>query len=102
MAEQVSILVPAYNERYFAQALSSALSQVYPDFEIVVCDDSPGTAIEECAGAAGSPRVRFLRNSQRLGFAGNFTACLAHARGDLVKFLNDDDRLDPGCLGTLA
>src|SRR6476659_2096964 len=102
MAELVSILVPAYNERYFAQALASALAQTHPDFEVVVCDDSPGGAIEASVAQARSPRVRYLRNPSRLGFGGNFTNCLAQARGDLVKFLNDDDRLDPDCLAILA
>lgn len=102
MAELVSILVPAYNERYFAQALASALSQTHPHFEVVVCDDSPGTAIEGCVADARSPRVRYVRNPSRLGFGGNFTHCLAQARGDLVKFLNDDDRLAPECVATLA
>jgi Glycosyl transferase family 2. len=46
--------------------------------------------------------VRYLRNPARLGFGGNFTNCLAQARGDLVKFLNDDDRLAPDCVATLA
>jgi hypothetical protein len=102
MAELVSILVPAYNERFFAEALESAVAQRYPEFEIVVCDDSPGTLIERCVTAARSPRIRYVRNPSRRGFGGNFTECLAQARGDLVKFLNDDDRLDPDCLSGLA
>jgi glycosyltransferase involved in cell wall biosynthesis len=102
MAEAVSILIPAYNERFFPEALESALAQEYGNFEVVVCDDSPGTAIEQCVRDARSPRVRYRRNTTRLGFGGNFTRCLAEARADLAKFLNDDDRLRPGCLGSLA
>jgi len=102
MAEPVSILIPAYNERFFPEALESALSQRYADFEVVVCDDSAGGEIERCAAAAGSARVRYVRNPARLGFSGNFTKCLAEARADLVKFLNDDDRLRPDCLAALA
>lgn len=102
MAEPVSILIPAYHERFFPEALASALSQQYADFEVVVCDDSPGTTIELCVHDAGSTRVRYVRNPARLGFHGNFTRCLGEARADLVKFLNDDDRLRPDCLPTLA
>jgi glycosyltransferase involved in cell wall biosynthesis len=101
-AEPVSILIPAYNERFFGEALQSALAQRHPDFEIVICDDSPGTAIERHAMQAASPRIRYLRNPSRRGFGGNFTECLAQARADLVKFLNDDDRLDPDCIASLA
>ena len=102
MGEPVSILIPAYRERFFGEALASALSQRHADFEVVVCDDSPGTAIERCVREARSTRIRYVRNPARLGFHGNFTRCLAEARADLVKFLNDDDRLRPDCVAMLA
>jgi glycosyltransferase involved in cell wall biosynthesis len=102
MAEPVSVLIPAYRERFFPEALASAVSQRYPDYEVVVCDDSRGDGIERCVAAAASPRVRYIRNGTRLGFAGNFTRCLHEARADLVKFLNDDDRLHHDCIAILA
>jgi len=43
-----------------------------------------------------------VRNDPARGFEGNFTFLLAGARGELVKFLNDDDRLRPGCVARLA
>jgi O-antigen biosynthesis protein len=102
MAEPVSVLIPAYRERFFPEALASALSQQYPDYEVVVCDDSAGDGIERCVAGARSPRVRYIRNETRLGFGANFTRCLREARADLVKLLNDDDRLHPECIATLA
>ena len=99
---QVSILIPAYNPRFFAEAFASARAQKHPSFEIVVRDDSSGTLIEDCVLAANDTRVRYLRNPERLGFEGNFTRCLRDARGELVKFLNDDDRLREDCVARLA
>ena len=101
-AELVSLLIPAYNERYFAEAFASALAQDYPALEIVVCDDSPGEAIRATVESARDERVRYVRNPERRGFAGNFTECLRQGRGDLVKFLNDDDQLAPHCVRELA
>lgn len=98
----VSILIPAYNERFFPQALESALAQTYPHIEIVVCDDCPGRAIEQAVERAASSRVRYIRNPARRGFGANFTQCFALARGEFIKFLNDDDRLRPRCVETLA
>jgi glycosyltransferase involved in cell wall biosynthesis len=98
----VSILIPAYNERFFALALESALSQTYGNTEVVVCDDSPGRAIGQAVERAASARIRYVRNPTRLGFAGNFTQCFSLARGEFIKFLNDDDRLRPRCVETLA
>jgi glycosyltransferase involved in cell wall biosynthesis len=98
----VSVLIPAYNERYFGEAFASALAQSGLELEIVVCDDSPGDAIGRTVAAANDPRVRYVRNPSNLGFGANFTQCFSLARGAMVKFLNDDDRLRPGCVATLA
>lgn len=101
-APRVSILIPAYNERFFPAALASALAQSYADLEVVVCDDSAGDSIEAAVRASGDTRVRYVRNPSRLGFGGNFTECLRQARGELIKFLNDDDLLAPQCVAGLV
>jgi glycosyltransferase involved in cell wall biosynthesis len=98
----VSILIPAYNTRFFGEALASALAQTWPAFEVVVCDDSPGGDIEAAVRARADARLKYVRNPQRLGFAGNFSRCLELAQGEYIKFLNDDDRLRPRCVEILA
>lgn len=95
---QASILIPAYNPAFFEQALRSALAQTCPDIEIVVSDDSPGPDIGAIARRYSDARVRYVRNEVNLGFAGNFTRCFTLARGEYVKFLNDDDVLHPDCV----
>jgi glycosyltransferase involved in cell wall biosynthesis len=101
-APVVSILIPAYNERYFADAFASARAQQGVDLEILVCDDSPGEAIGRVVAEAKDERVRYVRNPANLGFGANFSKCFELARGELLKFLNDDDRLRPGCVAALA
>ena len=101
-AALASILIPAYHERFFAEALASARSQIYPALEIVVRDDSGGEGVERAVRSANDARVRYVRNPRRLGFHGNFSACLGDARGEYVKFLNDDDRLHPRCVAVFA
>ena len=98
----VSILIPAYNERHFGEAFASACAQQGVELEIVVSDDSPGDAIGAQVAAANDPRVRYVKNRERLGFGANFTQCFTLARGEMVKFLNDDDRLRPGCVAAFA
>lgn len=102
MPSLVTLAIPAYSERYFDEAFASALAQSHAPLEILVCDDSAGRAIESTVRAAGDARVRYVRNERNLGFAGNFTRCFREARGDLLKFLNDDDRLLPECVESLA
>ncbi len=100
--ELVSVLIPSYNERFFGDALASALQQTYGNLEIIVSDDSPGRAIEEHVMRSNDSRVRYVRNRSRLGFARNFTQCFQLARGDFIKFLHDDARLLPECIERLA
>jgi len=99
---RVSILIPAYRERFFAETFESARAQSAGSIEIVVSDDSPGGAIRACVEAAGDPRVRYFRSEPARGFEGNFTFLFHEARAPLLKFLNDDDRLRPDCVERLA
>jgi|SRR5450631_472329 len=98
----VSILIPAFNPRFFAECLDSALAQTYSNIEIVICDDSSESAIEELVRAQAHRRpIRYARNEARLGPRGNFTRCFERARGEFVKYLCDDDLLAPTCVASL-
>jgi len=98
----VSILMPSSNPRYFLESLDSAIGQTYGNCEIIICDDSKG---EEIAAIVASRAVRvdihYVRNPERLQARKNFEKCLLLARGEYVKFLNDDDVLEPDCVATL-
>jgi predicted SAM-dependent methyltransferase/glycosyltransferase involved in cell wall biosynthesis len=99
----VSVLIAAYRPEFFGAALSSALEQSYRNLEILIGDDSGGDEIERtCRERAGAdPRVRYERNPARLFGRANYIRCLARARGEYVKFLNDDDLLAPDCVARL-
>jgi hypothetical protein len=98
----VSVLIPAYNPRFFAACLDSALAQTYTNTEIVVCDDSPGTDIEQIVRSrASAETLRYERNETRLRPRANFIRCFERARGEFVKFLCDDDLLAPTCVSSL-
>jgi GT2 family glycosyltransferase/glycosyltransferase involved in cell wall biosynthesis len=91
----VSIVIPAFNPRFFSQALMSALAQTYEHIEIVICDDSPDDDIQNIVESFAEPvhPVRYLRNPQRLGLQKNVLRCVEEARGEFIKVLCDDDRL---------
>lgn len=97
----VSIVIPASNPDFFAMALQDALAQTYPHLEVIVCDDSRGAHIQaacEAQGLNSQVPIRYLRNAQSLGLVGNLQRGLDEARGELVKFLCDDDRLYTECV----
>ncbi|MDX9673485.1 MULTISPECIES: glycosyltransferase [unclassified Pseudomonas] len=97
----VSLLIPAFNPRFFERTLNSAVSQTYGQLEIIVCDDSRGSEIEDIVvsvtGQTGVA-VRYVRNPRTLGMVGNLKACLEQAQGQLIKFVCDDDHLYAACI----
>ncbi|EGH30832.1 glycosyl transferase family protein, partial [Pseudomonas syringae pv. japonica str. M301072] len=101
----VSIVIPAFNPRFFRAALQSALDQVYDNLEIIVCDDCRSDEIKAIFDelvVPDSDRARYMRNPQRLGFQGNLLKGLEQASGEYIKFLCDDDRLYNYCVAYQA
>lgn len=96
----VSVLIPAYRVTFFQRALQSALLQTYKNIEIIVCDDSPNDEIEKIVQHAivVDNRVRYVRNNPPQGGLGNYLKCFSLANGEFIKFLNDDDSLEPTCI----
>jgi glycosyltransferase involved in cell wall biosynthesis len=99
---RVSILIPAYNLRFFKDALSSALDQDYGNLEIIVCDNSRGSEIAQICESLDDGRVAYVKNPRNLGFSGNFAECFKRAAGEYVKFLTDDDVLLPSCVSRMV
>ncbi len=100
----VSVLIAAYEPRWFEAALLSARRQTHANLEILVGDDSSGDAIETVSRrhAAEDPRVIYVRNPSVLGEIDNWQALYERARGDYVKCLADDDLLEPPCVERLV
>lgn len=46
-------------------------------------------------------RIRLVRQAENVGLVRNFSACIAAARGEYIKFLCDDDVLGPECMAKL-
>jgi glycosyltransferase involved in cell wall biosynthesis len=96
-APSISILLPTYNyARFLPEAIESVLAQDWKDFELVISDDRSrdDSARIIAAYAARDPRIRFHLQPVNLGMVANWNWCLAQARGEYVKFLFGDDRLE--------
>lgn len=95
----LSVCIPTYNRPSLAlRALNSVLNQSYKDVEILIHDNSEDDATEKLLSTVRDPRVHYYRHPQNIGIAGNWNSLLESARGEYVKFLNDDDELLPDCL----
>jgi hypothetical protein len=94
----VSIVIRCFNhDRYVGEAIDSSLAQSWPDTEVVVVDD--GSTDNSAAVIRRRPGVRLVQQTNR-GLAAARNAGLAACRGDVVIFLDADDRLWPDAART--
>lgn len=90
---RVSIIIPCYNHAHFLpDAIHSAVNQSWPHCEIIVVDD--GSTDDSAAVARRYPAVKVVAQTNQ-GLAAARNAGLRASTGDLVIFLDADDRLWP-------
>lgn len=92
---RVSVVIPAYNaERFVAEAVASVLAQTVPVAELVVVDDGSTDATAAEARRAGAAHARILSGPNR-GVSSARNRGLGEVSGEIVCFLDADDRWDP-------
>ena len=95
------MIVPTYERRsYVCRAVRSVFAQRYTDWELIVVDDGSTDGTEEALCAFG-PRLSYLWQENR-GVSAARNAGLRLARGEIVAFLDSDDRWLPDHLETVV
>lgn len=93
-APLVSVIVSNYNcKRFLAGCIDCVRNQTYPHVEIVVCDDgsTDGSLLELERLQADCPTLRVLAQPNG-GQASAWNTAVKAARGDVLAFLDPDDR----------
>lgn len=91
---KVSIIIPTYNRaNYLPQAIESALSQDYPNLEVVVSDNcSTDETPEIVKKYMNDEKFRYFRNKENIGMVRNWRkAVFEYSTGDWFLILSDDD-----------
>jgi glycosyltransferase involved in cell wall biosynthesis len=86
-----------------AVCLDSLLAQKYPSFRVLVVDNAPASAATETvvrAAAERGPVDYLLEPKAGLSFARN--AAVAAARGEILAWIDDDERADEHWLAEVA
>jgi glycosyltransferase involved in cell wall biosynthesis len=104
MKEQISLIVPCYNESealpYFIPELNKVMNSMdYVNFEVILVNDgSRDDTLEKMkAFAAQDPRIKYISFSRNFGKEAAMYAGLCNASGDYVAFM-DADMQDPPSL----
>ena len=89
----VSIIITSYNYgKYINEAIESALSQDYPNIEIIVSDNcSTDQSVEVIRRYTKDSRIKFNQNKNNIGVIANFIKAISLANGDYVTFISADD-----------
>ncbi len=89
----LSIVVPVYNtEKYLERCVSSIISQVFSDWELILVDDgSTDGSLNLCDGyAKQDSRIRVI-HKENGGLSSARNAGLAVATGKYIGFIDSDD-----------
>lgn len=96
---KVSVIIPSYgNPQYLDKAIESVLKQTLHDWELIIVDDNnpdtePRKKTEELVRKYQDidKRVIYLQHPKNLNGAMARNTGLAHARGEYIAFLDNDD-----------
>jgi predicted O-linked N-acetylglucosamine transferase (SPINDLY family)/glycosyltransferase involved in cell wall biosynthesis/predicted SAM-dependent methyltransferase len=101
----VSVCIPTYNgERFLAETIHSVLSQTYQNIEIIVSDDnSTDRTIDIAKSFQQRSDIEFsIIEHEQYGMAGNWNFCISQAKGKYIKFVFQDDLLEPNAISEMV
>lgn len=94
MPPKISVIISVYNgEKYLEEALDSALSQSYPNKEIIVVNDGSTDRTDAILEKFKAKILTIHQENQGLGCGRN--TGIAVATGEYISFLDHDDQWMP-------
>lgn len=91
----VSIIMNCFNgESYLHEAIDSIFAQTYGNWEIIFFDNASTDGSETIARSYGE-KLRYFRSDQTMSLGAARNAAINNAYGELISFLDTDDRWLP-------
>ncbi len=95
-APSVSVVIPTHNRAALVQrAISSVLAQTHRDLELIVVDDASTDHTRQVVATVEDARIRYVRHQTNGHASASRNTGIAHARGEYLAFLDDDDEWAP-------
>lgn len=94
MSPSVSFIIPVYNgESCIAQAVSSALSQNYENFDVLVVNDGSKDRTLEVLNSINDSRLKVLNLEENQGRSQARNIGVQNSSADYIAFLDADDQI---------
>jgi len=103
MTPEITVCMAVYKgEATVKDAIESVLAQTFESFELLISVDPSGDqSAAICRAYADHPKVTLIENPARLGWVGNFNACLDRVNTPFFAFCHNDDTFYPRFLDLL-
>jgi glycosyltransferase involved in cell wall biosynthesis len=101
-APSISVVVPSLNQgRFIGETLDSLLAEDYPALELIVID---GGSTDETLEVVRQreQRIAYLCSERDAGQANAINKGFARSTGEIMAWINSDDRIVPGALSLVA
>lgn len=99
---KVSILLPVRDAGWLSTCIASVMRQTFPDFELLIGDDSGGDDVAAVVGRWQDARIVYVKNNVPLGGVANRNRLLTLAQGEFVKILSGRDFLYANAVSELV
>lgn len=90
----VSVVIPAYKERFLRAAIESVVAQTFRDFELIVVDDASPSDLKTIVDSFRDPRIAYHRNEKNIGgfdLSEAYNHAVSFAKGKYLVLASDDD-----------
>ena len=96
---KVSVIITTHNRaNLLPRAVCSVLTQTFTDYEIIIVDDASTDCTQEVIDRFDDPRIRSIRHEINRRQSASINTGIAHAKGEYIAFLDDDDEFTPTSL----
>lgn len=98
----ISVILPTRDRREdLEKAVDSVVAQRYPNWELVIVDDGSGDGTGAAIEVLSDERIRSVR-TEGVGVCAARNVGLEQAKGEVITYLDDDNRLEPLWLKAVA